>query len=305
MLIFFRSELAQTKEFYGFCNQFLLYNLINCPTRITEHTSTCIDVILTTNPSRCHKADGVPFSESDHLLTYVKILVRGKKYKVKPKCVTISDYLKIDKDALEKRFAECSWEEWFSHDDVNYCSEKLSDLIPVKTLKVRHSSLPWLRNPELTEARRKRDFAHRKALKVQSNEAWNDFRSCRNKVNKMLRLSKKSFLSDSKIFKSKEKVDNLNNFFISNSAIIKEEICPVDTCPSIYLGAKCSRIFSFDEVSEDVVNNHLLALDSQKATGCDEISAKFLKLARTFICKPHTIKLCTKYLETGKCNSFV
>ena len=57
-------------------------------------------------------------------------------------------------------------------------------------------------------------------------------------------------------------------------------------CPSIYLGAKCSRIFSFDEVSEDVVNKHLLALDS---TGCDEISAKFLKLVRTFICKPLTI----------------
>ena len=111
---------------------------------------------------------------------------------------------------LEKRFAECSWEEWFSHDDDNYCSEKfsvmlketMSDLIPVKTLRVRQSSLPWLRNPELIEARRKRDFAHRKALKVQSNEAWNDFRSCRNKVNKMLRLSKKAFYnglsSDSK-----------------------------------------------------------------------------------------------------------
>ena len=182
----FHSELAQTKEFHGFCNHFLLYNLINCPTRITEHTSTCIDVILTMNPSRCPKADSVPFSESDHLLTYVKILVRGKKYKVKPKYVTIRNYLKIDKDALEKRFAECSWEEWFSHDDVNYCSEKfsvmlkeiMSDLIPVKTLRVRHSSLPWLRNPELIEARRKRDFAHRKALKVQSNEAWNDFRFC-------------------------------------------------------------------------------------------------------------------------------
>ena len=121
--------------------------------------------------------------------------VRGKKYKVKLKYVTIRNYLKIDKDALEKRFAECYWEEWFSHDDVNYCSQKfsvmlkeiMSDLIPVKTLRVRHSSLPWLRNPELIEARRKRDFAHRKAIKVQSNEAWNDFRSCRNKVNKMLR----------------------------------------------------------------------------------------------------------------------
>ena len=89
--------------------------------------------------------------------------------------------------------------------------------------------------------------------------------------------------------KSKEKVDNWNNFFISNSATIKEEMCPVDMCPSVYLGAKCSRIFSFDEVSEDVVNKHLLALDSQKATGCDEISAKFLKLVRTFICKPLTI----------------
>ena len=67
-----------------------------------------------------------------------------------------------------------------SFDNISDCVECFNEivlrlldiLVPLKTLRVRHQSCPWLSNASLTQARRLRDIAHRRALKSRSHSDW-------------------------------------------------------------------------------------------------------------------------------------
>ena len=68
-----------------------LSQLVTEPTRITDTSSTLIDVILTTIPYRCTKTDGIHTSYSDHSLVYTTISGKGiSKKECFRKCQRIS-----------------------------------------------------------------------------------------------------------------------------------------------------------------------------------------------------------------------
>ena len=54
---------------------------------------------------------------------------------------------------------------------------------------------------------------------------------------------------------------------------------------------KCSTEFHFKDVDENFISNQIDRLGSKKATGCDGISAKLLKLAKPSIVTPVTIMI--------------
>ena len=69
----------------------------------------------------------------------------------------------------------------------------INKVLPEKTLRVKQNSLPWAREPEVCEARIKRNLAHWKAIKCNTPEAWSNYTKLRNKATAVLRSAKSSY----------------------------------------------------------------------------------------------------------------
>ena len=69
----------------------------------------------------------------------------------------------------------------------------MNSVLPEKLLRVKTNSSPWIQEPEVHEARLKRDLAHRKALKHRTDEAWKKYKTLRNKATSQIRTAKASY----------------------------------------------------------------------------------------------------------------
>ena len=60
-----------TKKLNLFLESYQLYQMINQPTRVTQLSSSLLDVCVTSNPEHVILADVIPLGVSDHNLIYV------------------------------------------------------------------------------------------------------------------------------------------------------------------------------------------------------------------------------------------
>lgn len=140
------AKFKRILQSYNFCN------IIKAPTRISAHSNTLIDLILTINTSKVSMSDVIDYCIADHKFIYViyKLKTRNPKPFVK--------YVHNFKNVLENP-------EDFKHDLESapwwVCStfEDLDDItwawncmynvianshIPLRKAKVRKHSLPWM-----------------------------------------------------------------------------------------------------------------------------------------------------------------
>ena len=188
--------------------------------------------------------------------------------------------------------------------------------LPLKSHRVKYKQQPKWINPEIIDAIKIRD-----RYKSLNND--NQYKIWRNKVASLIKQSKKAQYSALinennnnpgsvwKLFKeigikrknNTSKIpslkngnncteDNLematqfNNFFVSVTSKLKE---PVENCNFEKLKDFCnSKVpdgvqFNIPEVSRDKVLKFLSNIDISKATGCDQIGPRLLKIAAPFI----------------------
>ena len=94
-----------------------LFQVINEPTRITAHSATLLDLIITNSPGYFVNSGAIsPPSNCDHSLVYARMSVSLEKQK----CYTrhIWDYSKIDENALREVLVNAAWDEIYNVDDV-------------------------------------------------------------------------------------------------------------------------------------------------------------------------------------------
>ena len=124
-------------------------NVITDSARITEKSSTIIDLIISSDKSV--KAAGVyDTCISDHHLTYAIIFLF--RIKTKPKLREIKDYKNLDEKALKLGFERAPWhmaENFDDIDDTTWDWEYLygsiwNEYLNSKRLKVRDKGLPWM-----------------------------------------------------------------------------------------------------------------------------------------------------------------
>ena len=66
---------------------------------------------------------------------------------------------------------------------------------PFKCKRVKQVFHPWSLSPEALKARYLRDKSHRLALRLQSSDAWANYRHLRNKATTILRCCKADYFS--------------------------------------------------------------------------------------------------------------
>ena len=115
---------------------------------------------------------------------------RGLKKLQPPKSIKTCNYRKLDQELLHKLMTNDALEHITHMRNLDNSVESFTHLItavinkvlPEKTLRVKQNSLPWAREPEVCEARIKRNLAHWKAIKCNTPEAWSNYRKLRNKA---------------------------------------------------------------------------------------------------------------------------
>ena len=222
---------------------------------------------------------------------------------------------------------------------VTQFNSKLLELvkrcIPTTLVTIRPNDKPWY-NSEIRKTSRQRDRQKRKALNSGRTSDWAKYKSFRNKVNNMKKHAKETFFNtlefnirdlnannprlywktvkllikensssgnistltdplnpDISHTSDQEKANVLNNFFTSISTIDDQNVqLPI-------LMPKTHSTISNIRITENEVSEVLTNLQTNKATGPDEISQKILKETSNTLCNP----LCTIFnrsIQEGK-----
>ena len=184
---------------------------------------------------------------------------------------------------------------------------------PLRRLRVKSNSPPWMRDSSIKHARYARDAAYRKAIKLQSSETWLTFRRARNYVNYKIRNAKANYFNSlieqtknqprkfwntfnhlsSKTVKptinSPFSPTDFNNHFISVSAKITASITPSTLSPTSFISTHCDQTLELHEIDKDLISKLIDQLDVRKAIGCDGISSHLLKLCKPLVVGPLTL----------------
>ena len=287
------------------------------PTRITDHSKTCLDQIISNVPNFLHDIRILPpISNCDHCVVGANLLFRRKKEPAYERHVW--EYDKADFNTFRNYLNGVNWDSCFS-DDIDSCCNHWSDLflkaaehcIPNKKIQVRPSDQPWY-NSQLRLLKRqvKRKYETAKSLNYETG-AWTAFCQLRNyyqerlksaeeEYNNKLRADLKNphrknkcwwrtvkyFLNrnhsstvPSLLHDDKHISDNHTKAEIFNSFFLQQ--CNLDTSSATLpeIANPVSPGLDFINVTEEEVLETLLTLDTTKASRTDEISPKLLKEA--------------------------
>ena len=183
----------KSRNIRNIMNTYNLNQLIDTPTRITNRTSTLIDLILTTNSITCSNKGVLDPSCSDHSPIHMSTSVM----KVSHRSYTrkIWSYDQADYNLYRQTLGECDWN--FDEISLEECVDKTTTnmfkaaelAIPNKLVTIRPKDAPWMHN-DIRKAIRDRKKIHKKAKISKSEQDWANFREQRNKVNDLVKNAK-------------------------------------------------------------------------------------------------------------------
>ena len=195
---------------------------------------------------------------------------------------------------------------------------------PLRRTKLTRPPAPWLHEPNIISLQKKCKIERQKAYKRPSKEgAWNIFRDTRNKLKKVIRKTKRTFMMKAlsskrptEVWKTIHRIlnpshqplrvdpDQLNTYFAQTAERVTSVSSPVAMEQLNQLitqfGEDSNLSFDFRRVSYDSeVLRETKGLRSDCSTGPDNIPTKFIKLVAEHLASPLTyiINTCVKRKE--------
>jgi hypothetical protein len=176
-------------------------NVIEKPTRVTNHSRTLLDPIIVSDTINYVLSDvfKLPDNISDHdasvvILKCSKNISRSLKRE-------IWQYQKFNNEKFEEKLNEINWNEKLDHlNDVDEMCEKFTkcflkitkECIPTKIVTIRNNDRPWF-NTEIRKEIHIRDRLRKNALKLHRERDIKLYKKQRNKVNNMNKIAKENF----------------------------------------------------------------------------------------------------------------
>ena len=318
--------------------EFDLTQIITAPTRVTDKTSTLIDLIYTNKPQNICENRVPVIAISDHYpvcITRNSSRMSDKKKRVE---IRYRDFKHFNEGEFLFELTQINFETLMSSRSSNeileISYEKLFSVVEKhakpKSKRVKSQYKPkWISN-EINEARYKRDMYH-KRLDMENYRIW------RNKVTKLIREAKTKYYQkaieenqkvgdiwkclkelvpknscngphslniNGQTFENEADIANAFNEFFSNLAK-RLTIDEADASPSLeklsnYIENKIpmTHRFRISPIEEDQVFKLLSKLNISKASGIDTLGPRLLKIAAPMIYKP-LCHLINVSIETG------
>ena len=315
-------------------NDFVLSDLFQGPTRVTESSCSHLDVFLTNNSCSFGDVSAVPCGFSDHHVVFGNYYCRRTHGCIGHKVIHARCYSKLDPLLLQDMLSEDSvWCDVLSFDDIDdsvLCFttvlEGLLDfLVPLCKIRIKQFVNPWATGGDITAARHHRDGFYRRALPSGCQSDWKLFHDARNRVNDLLRSAKRRYIEElisrhgghpskfwsyfryisSKGRKSEFATDfnfhadDLNAHFLSIPKRTVQDLPFLPVSPVSYLSEIDVPPLCLTTVTEEVVISAICGLDSKKATGCDKLPIRFLKTCPEAMGRLLTV-LVNKNISTGR-----
>ena len=318
-----KPETAKTMK--QICQQFQLHNVIDTPTRITEKSATCIDLILVSNENKLYTSGNIPVGFSDHNLVYMTY--KSRPVKAKPKILKTRSYRKFDSSLFHDDLNNTDWNFVFQADnpEIAWCCFKdkfkqISDKhAPLVEVRVKGNQPSWF-NEDILSMCKDRDYYKGKAQKSGSAKDWELYRNIRNQTTNMIKQVKKTYYTDT----IKENKDDSKQLWktiktllpskvhgkISEINVDGKQLCDpkqiADTFNAFFVqvGQKLAQRFvsskecelpnysgeplQFVDIEEEFVQKQLSTLCINKATGLDGLSSRLLREGAAHIAKPLT-----------------
>ena len=195
------------KDFKSILNLFGMKKIITTPTRITNNTSTLIDIIATTHCQHIKTFCTIPSGIADHEMVGCVRKVNHIKYE--PKTITCRDYRNYQPDLARNDLNSKDWNYFYFLKDVNAAWKVLSDYLtetinthaPKITRRIKGKPCPWI-TPDIKALMSERDKMLRKSRKTKNELDISSYKNLRNRVNIMVRNAvstyNKNLLSENK-----------------------------------------------------------------------------------------------------------
>lgn len=145
------SDRKSTVDFMSFLSQRNMEQVVKEPTRVTDQSSTLLDLIITDSPALC-KGISVHHNPllSDHAFVSVQLSI--KKYKASPRFHRFRNLNKVNETDFIRDLGLLPWSEVEGGRDVNDMVARFNDLItqlfnkhaPIRRVRVRERPHPWL-----------------------------------------------------------------------------------------------------------------------------------------------------------------
>ena len=181
-----------------------LEQLIKEATRVTETSSTLIDHIYISCTDNISKSGVLKTGVSDHYIVYAVLGKENKTTQNSHRYSVNRRYKNFDVEMFKSDLRKKDWSKFEKHRNVDDAVTELESVFletanrhaPLRRKRVRHKNpTPWLTD-EIFEAMRKRDYLKKQASKHNSPQLWVEYRNQRNKVNTIIKQSKKNYFTD-------------------------------------------------------------------------------------------------------------
>ena len=194
------SSDSGAKALQNFCSSFNLKQLVNQPTRITESSTSLIDVVLVTNKSMVKNVGVTPVSISDHHLVHITLTFM--KIFSKPVYISFRSYKHHDADSFVQDISDVPWTVIDGFDDIDdrlnafhvLFNPILHKHAPIKRVKLRTRPSPFVTD-EIKILMQTRDEWRRLAENTNNSNAWSSYRLLKRQVKRELRAAEKEYVA--------------------------------------------------------------------------------------------------------------
>ena len=303
-----------------------LKQIVKKPTRVSNESSTMIDLIFTNNESTIAHVDVLPLCLSDH--DCVGCVRKINHQKFPPRQITCRNYSRYNPNDFNNDLRSHDWSVMYHMSSVEnawkYFKEVFRNVMdnhaPIIQKRVKGKPCRWL-STEIKELMNRRDKALRKARKTNSETDSAEYKSLKNRCNNKIRVAKNRYQKDllienknnpakfwqtiKTIFPTAKssintqssvdkdslhaKVNSFCRYFSSCAVKLKDLAFPLQHLrwkKPKEYHQRTENVFTFGYVSKLFVEKQLSTLKRNKATGADGIPPKLLKDAASGISAP-------------------
>ena len=191
----------QTNKLHEITEAFQFEQMIEQPTRITDHSETIIDLVFTNKPELVTNFGVIHIGISDHSLIFLQRKISVPRSE--PKLINKRNFKHYNVDAFRFDLAACLANLTLTIQDPNDMWSEWKDRFlavadmhaPQETKKVRSVNSPWI-TKNIRQKMRHRDFLKKKAIQTKSKHYHQAYKKERNELNKLIKKTKVEYFTN-------------------------------------------------------------------------------------------------------------
>ena len=243
---------ADAKKYIEFCQTYGLKQLIRSPTRITCHTSTLLDHIITNTSEKVSLSGTIDIALSDHQLIFCTRKIRKQKYN-SHKQISFRSFKNYTVERYEEVIGKINSPNYESYSDTNKAylnfletlENVISEIAPMKSLRIKNRINEWF-DGEIAEKINERDKLFRKFKHSKLHIDEEIYKNAKYEVQRLIKTKKKTLFEEklkANVGKPKELWKALKSLGLPNKKTTTTNICLKDKTEVTFDSSSISEIF--------------------------------------------------------------